>query len=322
MIELPLESVPEARAGDNLPHGFRLSVDEPLALGVRRIILEQIDNCVLLLRHEPDVDRTAHQMRKALKRARAVLRLVRGELGRFRYREENVVLRDTARRWAPVRDGAVMARTASDLVADTDLLGELPSRRLVSILESRAVAARVAVSGESQIRTDTLTTLLCFRARVARHPVVGEGAFPDRFSSVRPGLSRIAGRTGNGMAAAEAHPTTIRLHEWRKSVKYLRHQVEVLGPVWEDLLDAVAGGLDDLGEVLGDDHDLAVLGNEIATDPELVPDETLRYRALAAIERQRRPLQSDAFALGKAVIAHPTSLVDQIGAAWTYARER
>lgn len=312
-------SAPVAGGRDH-PAGFRLAVDEPLPLGIRRIVIEQTDRSIALVRHEPDIDECAHDMRKALKRARAVLRLMRGELGRFRYREENVVLRDTARRWAAVRDGAVTAAVAADLATDAGLLGEVLGRRMVGTLQARAAATRAAVAGDRQLHVDTLTTLLSFRSRVAAFPVVGDGAFPDRFSALRPGLLRVARRATEGMEAAGDRPEAHRLHEWRKQVKYLRHQLEVVQPVWEDLLGAVTARLDALGDLLGDDHDLAELGALVARDAELVPDEQWRHGVLTAIERRRHRLQTDAFAMGRSVLGSPRALVDRVEAAWGYAR--
>ena len=106
MTELERTHAPLPAVAPHQPaEGFRLGIGEPVALGVRRIVIEQVDRCTDLLRHEPDLDRCVHELRKALKRVRAVLRLMRGELGRFRYRQENVVIRDTARRWSPFARG-------------------------------------------------------------------------------------------------------------------------------------------------------------------------------------------------------------------------
>jgi CHAD domain-containing protein len=300
--------------------GFRLGVGEPLALGMRRIVLEQVDRSIDLLRHEPDLDRCVHELRKALKRVRAVLRLVRGELGRFRYRQENVVIRDTARRWSPLREAAVTAGVAADLTDDTELFGELLGRRLVAMLDARADALRTDIGTDRQLRTDTVTTLLAFRSRVARFPVVGDGAFPDTFSSVRPGLARIARRAAADMAVAEARPTAHLLHEWRKDVKYLRHHMEVVQPVWEDLFGALAGRFQALGDVLGDEHDLATLEAIVDTQPDLIPNERWRHRVLGAVEERRRRLQVEAFSLGHTVLGAPDDLVDRVEAAWEHAR--
>src|SRR5262245_20721497 len=52
-------------------------------------------------------DRGAHEARRLLKKARAVLRLLRPWLGDKVYRRENVVLRDAAREISPLRDAKV-----------------------------------------------------------------------------------------------------------------------------------------------------------------------------------------------------------------------
>ena len=165
-----------------------------------------------------------------------------------------------------------------------------------------------------------MTTLLCFRSRVAGFPVFGEGAFPDRFAAIRPGVTRIARRAAADMEIAEARPTAHLLHEWRKDVKYLRHHMEIVQPVWEELFGAVAGRLEQLGDLLGDDHDLAVLGGLIATRPDLVPDERWRDRVLGAVEARRSQLQTEAFSLGDTVLGAPDDLIDRVGAAWEHAR--
>lgn len=321
MTELERTHAPLPAVAPHQPaEGFRLGIGEPVALGVRRIVIEQVDRCTDLLRHEPDLDRCVHELRKALKRVRAVLRLMRGELGRFRYRQENVVIRDTARRWSPLREAAVTAGVASDLTDDTELFGELLGRRLVAILDAHADALRTEIGSDRQLRTDTVTTLLAFRSRVARFPVVGEGAFPDRFASIRPGLARIARRAAADMEVAEARPTAHLLHEWRKDVKYLRHHMEIVQPVWEELFGALAGRFQELGDVLGDEHDLAVVESLVDTQPDLVPDERWRDRVLSAVEERRRRLQVEAFSLGHTVLGAPDDLVDRVGAAWEHAR--
>ncbi|MBA2338600.1 MAG: CHAD domain-containing protein [Acidimicrobiia bacterium] len=316
-------SLPETTEllADTAEPRFALGEDEPLAIGIQRLVVEQVDGGIDLIRNGPDLDTTVHELRKALKRVRAVLRLMRGELGRFRYRQENVLLRDTARRWSAVRDAAVMTAVARDLVVGGDDADDFVGRRLVVMLEECHRDAGLALAADRSLRMDTVTTLLCFRARVARFPVVGDGAFPDRFASIRPGLMRIARRAAGGMAEAQVLPTAHRLHEWRKDVKYLRHHVEVTQPMWPDLLGAVAQRLAELGDVLGDDHDRAQLGRLIATDHTLVPDERSRRRLLGAIEGRRAILQTEAFALGGSILSpSPDPLVDRVEAAWGYCR--
>ncbi|MDQ3783153.1 MAG: CHAD domain-containing protein [Actinomycetota bacterium] len=320
VADLPFPGAP-ALLPDTREPRFALGDDEPLAVGMQRLVVEQVDDGLDLIRNGPDLDTTVHELRKALKRVRAVLRLMRGELGRFRYRQENIVLRDTARTWSAVRDAAVMAAVARDLVDGGEGSDNLVGRRLVVMLEERHLDASQALTADRSLRMDTVTTLLCFRARVSRFPVVGDGAFPDRFASIRPGMLRIARRAAAGMEEAQVLPTAHRLHEWRKDVKYLRHHIEVLEPMWPDLLAAVAQRLTELGDVLGDEHDRAQLGRLIATDHTLVPDERSRRRLLGAIEGRRATLQTEAFALSASILSpSPDALVDRVEAAWGYRR--
>ncbi len=124
---------------------------EPYVEGVRRVILGQLDLAVELLEGYPgevnragssapsvhrgaggdpvayrapsvtpappgDGEQTVHETRKALKRLRALLALLRPELGHRRYARENAALRDCARRLAGARDAEVMVGTLDALV--------------------------------------------------------------------------------------------------------------------------------------------------------------------------------------------------------------
>ena len=64
-----------------------------------------------------------HEARKDMKKLRALLRLVRGELGDRVYAFENTCFRDTARELSGVRDADVMLATLGDL---EERYGELP----------------------------------------------------------------------------------------------------------------------------------------------------------------------------------------------------
>ncbi len=96
-----------------VPEGFELSEAERLSDGLRRLSLEEFDRAIGGLLHGSDVDVAVHEARKSMKRLRAVLRMIRGELGEERYRRENEALRNTARLIGSVRDSAVLMATVS-----------------------------------------------------------------------------------------------------------------------------------------------------------------------------------------------------------------
>lgn len=305
--------------------------DEPLAIGVQRLTLEQLDHVLWVLRHELDRDRAVHEARKALKRVRAVLRLVRAPLGSFAYRQENAVLRDVSRRLSEVRSAAVMVHTASTFVeSHPSLLDPIAGRRLSVGLEDRRDRLRASRLHDRQALTDLVTTLLAVRSRYAAWPISElqvdaqsphRRPFRDEFATVAPGLERTYRRGKAAMETAIVEGSTVGFHQWRKRVKYLRYQHEMLEPLWPAVMTASAESLADLADGLGAEHDLAELGATIAGRPSLVLDPVTRYRFLSAVERRRKAAQSELVSLGRRSFAEsPAGFVRRIGAYWDYAR--
>ena len=93
-------------------------------------------------------------------------------------------------------------------------------------------------------------------------------------------------------------PTVEQLHEWRKQTKYLRYHLEMLRPIWPERLGELAGEADHMGELLGDDHDLAVLSQMLTDDPVVFGGEGDVEMLAALIDRRRVELEQEAIALG------------------------
>src|SRR3970282_1293730 len=98
---------------------YRLEANENVSTGIRRVILERVDQALNdLTNPDKDRDKGVHDARKNCKRIRAALRLIRGEIGDELYRQENIRIRDAARLIASARDSWVMVETLDKLVAD------------------------------------------------------------------------------------------------------------------------------------------------------------------------------------------------------------
>ncbi len=307
---------------------FALAPDERLPDGVRRVTLEQLDAAIDgLARPGDDIDRAVHQARKAMKRLRAVLRLVRDSIGDDVYRAENALLRDTARLLAPMRDGAVITEAVRDL---RDRFGDrLASGVFDDVIErltERHRRRRRRVLEDETILPTVLRNLRSARARYAAWPADGEhrlsGLVAARplahsFETVAGGLFRTYRRGRREMHRALEEPTDLRFHQWRKRVKYLRHQVEVLRPLWPEVLEAQARELDRLGEVLGDEHDLAVMLRLVAALPDLCPDPVDRSLLAALTQHRRAELRTAARILGIRIYAEdPDAFVGRFAAYW------
>ena len=119
------------------------------------------------------------------------------------------------------------------------------------------------------------------------------------------------------MADAYRSPSSESFHEWRKRARYLRFQLETLTGMWPEVLGAVAAAVDDLGETLGDEHDLAELAKVVNSDRSLTSKKRERELLTALIEQRRKDLQQQARVKGLRVYAEPTDrFVERLGVYW------
>ena len=77
------------------------------------------------------------------------------------------------------------------------------------------------------------------------------------------------------------------IHEWRKRVKDLWYQQRLLRDAWSPVLRAYADQADELGEALGDDHDLAVLAAALESRQDQLSARLELERMLELIARRR-----------------------------------
>lgn len=306
---------------------FGLMGEEAPASGFQRIALAQLDLAIEHLHGESSVAprEAVHETRKALKRVRAVMRLLESELGVKRADRERALLRDAAARLAGARDAEVMVSTLDSLVERHPR--ELARRRgvieLRADLERERMRASARTLGDAAARERVAGELVEVRARVARWRL------PENRSAARltaPGLERIyrSGRAGR-RRAGRSSATPRALHRWRKHVKDLRYAAEALdvGEAPSAHSDRQAGKrgsepsgrkakrrrrrivrvarrADALGEMLGEEHDLMLLAERVRAHKRLRrARKRTRKRLLRAIARRRRRLRKRALRKGE-----------------------
>jgi len=254
--------------------------------GLARRLRREIAEALAALRGKaPLSDDTVHDARKLLKRARATLRLLRDAIGETEYARENARLRDAARPLARVRDAKVLLAAVERLLEDE----KKPRRRAALVRLRRELAdERLGVRGRLQDSgdLDEIGRLLAeVRGSMAQWGVADGGA-------LRSGVRRIYRKGRKALAAAESEPSDEHLHESRKQVKYLGNAIAMLGAADAPKLAKLMKRVRRVDDGLGDDHDLALLENRIASLPPVADDaaETL----LARIERRRGKLQKKA----------------------------
>src|SRR5689334_3035109 len=97
--------VPESR--EQPRHmSYRLTTRETLGSGIRRIAREQLEAALCKIGNPSrgkEVE-AIHDLRRHIKKTRALLRLVRGQIVKQLYARENRQLRELAREWSNLRD--------------------------------------------------------------------------------------------------------------------------------------------------------------------------------------------------------------------------
>jgi len=289
---------------------YRLGISEPLADSVRACAREQLSGAVRQL-EQPGKDpvTAVHEARKHLKKARALLRLLRAQLGDDVYRRENGALRDAAARLSRTRDADVLVATVDGL-ADR-AAGRLPEASFAALRDAlRAEAAAGRGDGTAPDAAAVAQELRAAQERVAGWPLDGAGWEP-----VVAGIARAYARGVRERAAAEAEPTVEQLHEWRKRVKDLWYHHRLLKAVWPPVTKAYGEEAHLLSELLGDDHDLAVLRGRLEGGDGLPPEVAADLGALLAlVDRRRGELQGQARRLAARLYAErPKAFERRVG---------
>ena len=103
----------------NRGRSYGLTRDEELAAGLTRVAAGRAEKALERLRESSDGElgtaEAVHGARKDMKKLRTVLRLLRGRLGKRRYRRGNARFRDAARALSGARDAEVKLATLEAL---------------------------------------------------------------------------------------------------------------------------------------------------------------------------------------------------------------
>ena len=299
---------------------FRLRRGESAEAAIQRIAREQIDKGLGELR-DPQLGphETVHQVRKRCKKLRGLLRLVRPEFeGDETYARENAWYRDSARGISRARDAQSVLECLDGL--SDDFGGELDHDAFaavrVPLLEHRE---RVVAE---EIDLDRRLHAVGERLEEGRERVAGWRLAAEEFEAVRRGLEKTYGRARKAREAAYDRPGTERFHQWRKRVKYHGYHLRLLRPIWKHPLRARRDEVDELSELLGDDHDLSVLRATLLEERADRTDEGARRAVLGVALQRQIELRSAAWALGARLFAEPPKpFARRLGAYWAAWRQ-
>lgn len=231
---------------------FRFRLAETFEEGCQRIAREQIERAQAQLKGPDDVTTAVHETRKSLKRLRALLRLIRPAIGESVFHHENTQLREIARILSSARDRHVLLETVAKLEAAVSF----PKKGLGQALREALNVTNGEQSPifESAALRQAQARLAEAKKRFARLRLSGHG-----FHIVGPGLEASYRRARRAFREAYVELTDEAFHEWRKGAQaHWRHML-LLTRAWPAALAARASEARGLSQILGDDHDLALL---------------------------------------------------------------
>lgn len=235
---------------------YRFKPKESLEENVRRIACEQVDRALAL--PTPDIARQVHETRKCLKRARALLRLVRDGLPRALARELNANLRETGRILSGRRDQDVRNTTLA-------ALGEGARPALAAALrkaeaKNRAAPAQIAQADETRVEGDATDLLAAARVRLdAVRSALAELSVRGDAETIRAGLERTHKAARLALDDIAHRPHDEAYHELRKVVQAHWRQSVLLSAAWPQMMQMRARIAQDLSQQLGLEHDLSML---------------------------------------------------------------
>lgn len=296
---------------------FQIQADQGIRNGVRRLACRQLFSAIAEL-GGPRRDDRIHDIRKRLKKVRALLRIARDSLGDKEYRCENENLRDAARPLTEVRDAHVLLDTLNKLSSSRRRAAKQASLAIQRGLETHRRKVRARVLDKEYAFSETCQRLTEACRRVDRWRLEHHG-----WRTVEPALRRAYKKGRAEYRRARAEPTAENLHEWRKQAKYLLYELEVITPEDAPKLRPLIERIRALTDRLGDDHDLVVLGQIAEADGDAFGGAAIVGDLLRRIRRRRKKLERQAFTLGRTSFKKsPGQLLEQLETRWRADRKK
>lgn len=269
---------------------YRLRTDEPVGKGLKRVVRKELENAIAQLDRDKPRDDAVHDARKSIKKVRAVLELVNLKKQGGRSIDD---LRRAAHMLSPLRDAEAMLES-------TEALYSRGSQSIPSAARS-AVTATLADDKKRIARKSASDRAFVKVVRSLRNVHRASGSWkwkqlhaPDLFDGLRHSYKRTRRRMQN----LSQESSSDEFHTWRKRIKTLWYGLRLLekrASVGRHLVD-----LKRLETWLGDDHNLAVLGQKIHSR-QFARVGPLRRQLTELTSRRRRRLRERSLALGARV---------------------
>ena len=292
---------------------YRFKLDESLAEGARRIIIEQIERALEEISSRADQAVAVHETRKCLKRIRALLKLVRPMLATDAYKAENGRFRDIAKGLSETRDRDVLHQTLLTLQSCGD---DMQNKILKDVRKCVPALDRIIERAPSAALAEAAAALKTARRQYRRLDFASTEE-TRLFEGLK--ASYKAARKSRDLAYGAGDDEAF--HEWRKPVQVHWRQMRLLIDAWPEAVSVRIEAARELSQMLGEDHDLSVLlafAENLAKEGRLSKSSASATVAMAK-ERQH-DLRRRAEPIGRRLFAEsPSAHAERMEALWASA---
>jgi len=277
---------PGARPPYRAP-AFELRAESDPGAGLGQALVEEIEAALGALA-DPDLPRlkAVHAARRHVKRARTVVRLLRPMLGAERSEAVNTALREGARTLSGDRDADVLAALSRRLAAEAP---EAAGPAFEAVAERATGGPRRGEAGVAE------ASACLARALRIVHPLPASSKARELVGGE---IAALYAKGRRAMRRAKKSRDDEALHDWRKRVKDRWHAARLMKRIWPEGDRPATRALDELGELLGADHDMAVLRAALELQRGAISAEAFD-EALAAVKKRKKKMRRRIFALGR-----------------------
>lgn len=256
-----------------------------------------------------------HGVRKRLKFARSLLRLVRQAIGRDAFLAADRPLRDAAKFLATARHAEALQEAIARLGAARNAEEEA-ALEAIKAISAAAHAADHAPEAVRQATHHAAGHVRMVHAAAASWDLPRHGA-GFLLDGLEAAYARARRMIRKGLVAGDVEI----LHEARKSVIHHLHHLEMLEGLWPGLIRAWTAELTALREALGDLHDLDELAAAVSRHGG-IPGEAARQGLAALTSARRETLLGRVNQLSGHLFAEkPAALRRRMAAMWRNSRD-
>jgi CHAD domain-containing protein len=277
---------------------YRLENSETLSFGLKRIVLELIDNSVFnFAKGNGSLNEDVHETRKNFKKTRTVLRLIKSDIGVNSFRIENSFYRDSGKVLSDLRDSTVLIETFDKLLKNSELeMSNFDFSIFRNFLVEKYKNISASKHKKSEVINSLSTDLLLARSRVFDWPISG-----DNFKIIKKNLRTLYKQGQRDMYAVFNEAIKENVHEWRKRIKNLWYSMRILSNLWPEIMSPLVTLLGKLSDILGDTNDMFLLKERIISNQSKFKDDQHTKELINFIDKRIIDLLRDARSIGRKV---------------------